>query len=274
MTKLSENQKQKKYFKAVFGTYYPDRERIDAALRLAHEIRQFEIRLYWQRSLFFWGFILALFTAFFVIWQFEEDGLLEDLLLSLLCYIGFFFSFAWKYLERGSKSWQKNWELHIDFLEDDITGKLHKTIMGKTDEFFSLNSIHNDIINMFILTWCVLSFFGIYAIYEALLKYSNISMNSFAWFALPFFETFEARLIFVVNLFVHKISGTRLFVANFILLIMLYLFMRFFFLSKGSRDSRGRWRTSIDTNPGDLSCKPQLVTRSLREIAFPPSPSQ
>ncbi len=274
MTELSENQKQKKYFKAVFGTYYPDRERIDAALRLAHEIRQFEIRLYWQRSLFFWGFILALFTAFFVIWEFKDMKFLESLFLLMLCYIGFFFSFAWQHLETGSKSWQKNWEMHIDYLEDDITGKLHKTTIGKTDEFFSLNSIHSDIINMFILTWCVLSFFGIYAIYEALLKYTNISMNSFAWFALPFFETFEAILIFVVNLFVHKISGTRLFVANFILLIMLYLFMRFFFLSKGSRDSRGRWRTSIDTNPGDLSCKPQLVTRSLREIAFPPSPSQ
>ena len=241
MTELSENQKQKKYFKAVFGTYYPDRERIDAALRLAHEIRQFEIRLYWQRSLFFWGFILALFTAFFVIWQFEEDGLLEDLLLSLLCYIGFFFSFAWKYLETGSKSWQKNWELHIDYLEDDITGKLHKTIMGKTDEFFSLNSIHSDIINMFILTWCVLSFFVVYRIKKIC------------------FECIE-------------IGTLGLFLLNISTLVVCYSIIHF--LSKDSHDSRGRWRTSIDTNPGDLSCKPQLVTRSLREIAFPPSPSQ
>lgn len=122
---------------------------------------------------------------------------------------------------------------------------------------------------MFIFTWLVLSFFVVYAIYEAFPKHLDISINSFAWFALQFFETFEARLTFVVNLFVHKISGTRLFVANFIFLVMSYLLMRFFFLSKGSSGYRGRWRTSKDTNPGDLSCKPQLVTRPLCEIQFP-----
>ena len=106
MTELSENQKQKKYFKAVFGDKNPknNKKKIEVALNRVHEIRQFEIRLYWQRSLFFWGFILALFGAFFVIWNLEDDGLLEDLLLLLLCYMSFFFSFAWLYLEKGSKS--------------------------------------------------------------------------------------------------------------------------------------------------------------------------
>ena len=127
---------------------------------------------------------------------------------------------------------------------------------------------------MSIFTWLVLSFFVVYAIYEAFPKHLDIFINSFAfnsvaWFALPFFETFEARLTFVLNLFVHKISGTRLFVANFIFLVMSCLLMRFFFLSKGSSGYRGRWRTSKDTNLGDLSCKPQLVTRPLREIQFP-----
>ena len=125
---------------------------------------------------------------------------------------------------------------------------------------------------MFILTWCVLSFFVIYAIYEAPPKYPNIFINSVAWFALPFFELFEVRLTFLVKMFAPKYSGMTLyalFLANFIFLIMFYLLMRFFFLYKGSSNSRGRWRTGIDTNPGDLSCKPQLVTRPLREIQFP-----
>ena len=74
MTELSENQKQRKYFKAVFGDKNPknNKKKIEAALHRAHKIRQFEICLYWQ----------------------------------------------------------KNWGMHIDYLEDDITGKLHKTIMG------------------------------------------------------------------------------------------------------------------------------------------------
>ena len=43
---------------------------------------------------------------------------------------------AWFYIEKGSGTWQKNWELHIDFLEDHITGKLHKTMLGEEGQFF------------------------------------------------------------------------------------------------------------------------------------------
>ena len=69
---------QKAYFKEVFGTEYPERERIEAALDRAHEIRQFEIRLYWQRSLFFWGFLVVLFTGlFFLIGTKQEFSILD-----------------------------------------------------------------------------------------------------------------------------------------------------------------------------------------------------
>lgn len=73
MTELSENQKQKKYFKAVFGDENPknNKKKIEAALHRAHEVRQFEIRLYWQRSLFSGALFLLYLEHFlsFGIWK-------------------------------------------------------------------------------------------------------------------------------------------------------------------------------------------------------------
>lgn len=129
----------KAYFKLVFGTCYPEKERIAAALKEAHEIRQFEIRLYWQRNLFFWGFILTFFASFVALLTNENQ---KDFIWALLgiALIGLFTSIAWFYIEKGSGTWQKNWELHIDFLEDHITGKLHKTMLGgRRPVFFSSN---------------------------------------------------------------------------------------------------------------------------------------
>lgn len=39
-------------------------ERRKSALNKAHDIRKFEIELYWNCTLYFWGFQIALITAF------------------------------------------------------------------------------------------------------------------------------------------------------------------------------------------------------------------
>ena len=49
MAKKTYESYRKDYFQAIFDTEYPERERIEAALDRAHEIRQFEISLYWQK---------------------------------------------------------------------------------------------------------------------------------------------------------------------------------------------------------------------------------
>ena len=64
--------KQKHYFTRVFGTNQPKKSKVAAALEKAHEIRQFEIRLYWQRSLFFWGFVLTCFGAYMLLLSKED----------------------------------------------------------------------------------------------------------------------------------------------------------------------------------------------------------
>lgn len=146
---------QKEYFKLVFDTCCPEKERIAAAFKEAHEIRQFEIRLYWQRNLFFWGFILTFFASFVALLTNENQ---KDFMWALLgiALIGLFTSLAWFYIEKGSGTWQKNWELHIDFLEDRITGKLHKTMLGEEGQFLSLATILRHFIFSVGVVWFVL----------------------------------------------------------------------------------------------------------------------
>jgi hypothetical protein len=49
--------------------------------------------------------------------------------LLLVCCLGFVFSVAWYFANRGSKFWQENWENHVDLLEDPVIGPLYKTVL-------------------------------------------------------------------------------------------------------------------------------------------------
>lgn len=105
-------------------------ERIfEKALACALEIRKFEINLYWKRAAYFWAFITAIFTAYFTV--LSNDLLMLEFhsyLVLGVAIVGYIFSFSWYLVNRGSKFWQKNWEMHVDFLEDAIMGSLYKTV--------------------------------------------------------------------------------------------------------------------------------------------------
>src|SRR6266705_6862631 len=97
--------------------------RAGRALTAALDTRKFEIDLYWKRATYFWAFIGAAFAGFFAIQS--MGGLFEA--RYLLCCLGLVFSAAWYFVNLGSKCWQRNWELHVDLLEDEIMGPLYKT---------------------------------------------------------------------------------------------------------------------------------------------------
>ena len=108
------------------------------ALKEAHSIRKFEIELFWKRGTYYWAFILASYTAFFVL--FTSDFYcanflqMKEFLLCITSFFGFFFSLSWTLVNKGSKFWQVNWEKHIDYLEEEITGNLHKTYLNTENE--------------------------------------------------------------------------------------------------------------------------------------------
>ncbi len=107
-------------------------KRETAALKSALEARKFEIELYWKRATYFWTFIGATFAAYALIYA-EKGHPENSFLLTLFACLGFVFSIAWHYVNKGSKFWQENWENHVELLEDEHHGPLYKTITERPD---------------------------------------------------------------------------------------------------------------------------------------------
>lgn len=112
-----------------------EKSKESVAYEKAHDIRKFEIELFWERAKFFWAFIVVIYTAYYhVLTKIYErkcggesvycHGSFPLLILSAL---GLFFCFFWLLSSIGSKHWQENWEKHLDLLEDEVTGPLYKT---------------------------------------------------------------------------------------------------------------------------------------------------
>lgn len=116
-------------------------KRYEAYVR-AHEMRKFEIKLFWRRATYYWAFILAAFTAHFALLGMLFNGkdfsipelyklpglsLFALAITALFCFV---FSFCWVLMNKGSKFWQKNWERHIDELQNEFSGDLYKVILN------------------------------------------------------------------------------------------------------------------------------------------------
>lgn len=94
----------------------PDNDSIDEVLKLlfetATDTRQFEIDLFWKRSLFFWGFISVTFAGF--------AAVKDDLLTVVLASFGLACSVVWTLGNRGSKYWQESWETKVERIEEAL----------------------------------------------------------------------------------------------------------------------------------------------------------
>ncbi len=99
---------------------------------MAHDIRKFEIELYWKRAAYFWTFIAAALAGYFLLQQRVTEGSFDSIYsIYIVTCLGFTFSLAWYLVNRGSKSWQRNWEMQVDLLEDEITGPLYKSEVNR-----------------------------------------------------------------------------------------------------------------------------------------------
>jgi hypothetical protein len=130
-----------------------DSKQRHAAFSRAHQIRQFEIDLYWKRANYFWLLQAAVFTAFGLVWR-DASARTWGLLPAALACLGFLTSLAGWFASQGSKFWQSNWEFHIDMLEDEFEGRLHKTVrIGGLGVRWSVSGI-NDRLNLcFVAFW-------------------------------------------------------------------------------------------------------------------------
>jgi hypothetical protein len=126
------------YDKAFVGVCADGKSITEKALEKAHDIRKFEIELYWKRATYFWTLMGATLVAYGVLLGLKTGGtefvltswqkwliLTGDALLGHIAAASLFF------VNKGSKFWQRNWEMHVSLLENQVTGPLYKTVISE-----------------------------------------------------------------------------------------------------------------------------------------------
>jgi hypothetical protein len=177
-------------------------EKVKCAHALALDIRKFEIDLYWKRAVYFWAFIAAAFAGYFTV----QKSASHDQIPFVVACLGFLFSVAWYFVNRGSKAWQQNWELHVDLLEDGMVGPLYKTILQNKEKYHFVNLVGaywfspsklNQLLSLFIVViWSILGY------REFMRAYDPDFVHSWLLWAMLI-----ATFIFVILLFFAGQSG-------------------------------------------------------------------
>lgn len=127
--------------------------KIKDAYEKAWSSKNFEIENYWKRANYFWAFQVASFAGYFAVFNSNFYSKNTEVLYCVVC-IGLITAIAWTLINKGSKSWQRNWENHVDMLEDKVTGPLYKIV--SVDKTYSVSNI-NEIVSMFIsVIWIIL----------------------------------------------------------------------------------------------------------------------
>jgi hypothetical protein len=134
-------------------------EMLKEAYNRAWKNRNFEIDKFWLRSAYFWGFISVIFIGYATILAVDNCKITEMFLDFYLILIGLLFSLAWFLVIKGSKIWQENWEAHIDYLEDFVSGPIYKTVFCPVKHrFYSVSKINEVVALIVIIVWIGLVF--------------------------------------------------------------------------------------------------------------------
>jgi hypothetical protein len=136
------------------------------AYKIANDNRKFEIDNYWKRANYYWLFQFSVYTGYFYSVTTKNNQYLSEnpeIIVGITC-LGFLTALAWHFSNKGSKQWQENWENHVDYLEDGITGPLYKVFSSK--ETWSVSKI-NEIVSFFsAIAWILLGVKTIYSFFS------------------------------------------------------------------------------------------------------------
>ena len=166
MTEIDDEEYRKLFIKS---SVWPDRaeEIHKKAYDIANENRKFEIDNYWKRANYYWLFQASVYAGYFYFITAEKSKYLCDhpefIIAGITC-LGFLTALAWHFSNKGSKKWQENWERHVDYLENEITGPLYKVTICK--ETWSVSKINEILSGFSIIVWILLCIETIYSFFS------------------------------------------------------------------------------------------------------------
>lgn len=105
---------------------------VQKAFDIAHDNRKLEIQLFWQRSLFFWGFVAAALVGYLTAIKDSSPVAVVFALFGLVC------SIVWSQGNRGSKYWQEYWENKVNTLQHHTTGNIFYDRKPKNPAFWDV----------------------------------------------------------------------------------------------------------------------------------------
>ena len=118
---------EQQYTSSFAGEAASENSRAAKALAVALDVRKFEIELYWKRATYFWAFTGVSLAAYLAALTGKNVESRPQALLLTTC-VGLVFAVAWYFVNRASKFWQLNWEVHVDLLENAVMGPTYKTV--------------------------------------------------------------------------------------------------------------------------------------------------
>ncbi|MBB5358274.1 hypothetical protein HDE76_001480 [Rhodanobacter sp. ANJX3] len=145
------------------GAYLKD-SRLAKAYEVALDIRKFEIDLYWKRSGSFWLLVGGIAASLGLALGAKSGVVFSRAALEIVCLfislLGCFVCVAWVLVNRGSKFWQRNWELQVQILEDRVIGPLYKSVFAERDVkvMYSVTRINECIAVAFALMFAASTF--------------------------------------------------------------------------------------------------------------------
>lgn len=145
----------------------PNLQALQKAFDVAHENRKLEIGLFWQRSLFFWGFVASALVGYAT--AYEKN----DVLTIALALFGFVCSIVWAAGNRGSKYWQEYWERKVNFYQHYATGNIFYDRTPKTPRVWenyaarriSVSKLTMALSDYMVVLWLVLCLLAIVPLY-------------------------------------------------------------------------------------------------------------
>jgi hypothetical protein len=176
MNKFDKIYSKKEYLEYFEGEAENSNTKISEALKVALDTRKFEIELYWKRATYFWAFIAATFTGYFVLLTSDNIDSFRGFTIKV-SFIGVMFSLGWYYVNRGSKHWQENWERHEAYLEQKVHGPLFGVVKYNEEKFWDLNKGYpfsvskvNQLLSLIIFViWVILFVFSVFYSFDKLL---------------------------------------------------------------------------------------------------------